>query len=317
MTIVGSNQKDINVGWLVGNFRRSRPDAAATLAAFGLGDQFLEDFLRPFVESPFPYYREPIFNELVERIELVPVERGFVPQYHAGPLEVQVVSERTAFPPGLEVTQGPFRDTEINTMWMKIDATLLIRGPAPEAGQWEVGFVQTVWRLNRRAIWRGDDETISEWRSETPGPTKDGPHGFKGPFYDDGKNYPVVVRLKERSFQEVTIRIKDRPGYSMSPPKYRHLERVLGGESFTTWIVMRRIDGSQTAFFRAWNWRVEYTIEPMELKHSGIMLVSYEENASGKGALFDGPTTKDSIRNEVREETFVNPKKKFTFGFRR
>lgn len=304
MGVNGLRGNPATVAWLVNDFKLVHKPAAAQLITLGLGDQFIADYFTPFIADAVLHLRYTLYEDLASLIGLRVLQANFHAEYRAGPLEAMIESVDCEFPRGIEFSQPAFGQTEIGTKWMHIWVDVLISAPSTaEAALWEIGFVQTVMRLERNIVWETDDGKLVRYRARTDGPTKDGPAGYTGPWYDNPPTYPVVVELKPELFQKVSVKIKDRPSFSFSPPSRRKLKSITGGESFKTWIALRKKDGSQTVFLRMWEWHVEYTIDWKEIPEFGIVLDGVEQNATGMGALMDGKTTKDSIRSDQREES--------------
>ena len=292
------------VNWLINRFMTTRAAGVVALANAHLPAQFLTDYFTPLVNDHVPRLVGSVLDLLEELIR-------FYPDYQVGPFQIKIANLNPSFPAGLDIVHPPIGTVHVDTKWMSITAELLIQAPSSvQARKWQIGFVQTVLSLDRTVVTsRKSDLAVIKRRSWIPGPRKDGPKGYAGIWFDEKPALSVVKRLTEDAFQKVTIQINDRPGMDIDPTHREDVEEIRGGDSFKTWIVLRKIDGTQIEFLRMWEWKVDYTIDWATAPYFGIKLIREQNPADGRDAVLDGLTAKDSIQTVIEEvdQRLFNP----------
>jgi hypothetical protein len=254
-------------------------------------DDFLTEFFKPYSDHKTKtFYIDHLVQALLEVLNFPR------PNYAVGGIRVRIESLTTAFPPGLEVDIPTAGRASINTKWMEIKAKLAVRCTAAEVGEWEIGFIQTVERLERKFTWRkknGDQKCLRTW---IDGPHKDGPKGYLDAWFD-----PQCKTDLDRPFKDVDVMIKDRPGFSWTVTPGVTLEELRGGEAFKTWLALRKKNRSETRFLHVWPWHTDYTIVPQNLPRFGIDFGRDHEDTTGIGAVLTGPSGKDAFKHEERD----------------
>jgi hypothetical protein len=298
--VPGAQNKAMTVPWLVNRFKTSQPSAAATVVRLGLGDPFLIGFFTPYVTDAATHPLGVVFQALIDRVEKEATRADFQAEYICAGIEVQIISAAPVFQPGLDLKNLPAGNKSgIDTKWMSIDAKIAVRGDPAQVSLWEIGFTQTVMRLDRTMVFRDSNGTDVHLRYWIPTATKDGPCGYDQAWFDPQCKKP----LDAQGFQTVNVWIKDRPGTSWTLPAGHTLLRIDGGEAFRTWLILRKTDGSATHFLRMWEWHVDYTIEPQNIPRFGVRFDGLQLfAASSVGAVLDGRNAKDIMRHEARKE---------------
>jgi hypothetical protein len=298
--VPGIAGKPATVQWLRNRFKSQNAPAVANLVRIGLGDAFIDTFLRPFVADPNPHTTGVIFPALLAQIEKKTAKTDFQVEYLCDGIEVQIVSAAPVFQRGLELRNLPTGNKSgIDPKWIRVDAKVAVRGDPAQTSLWEIGFTQTVMRLERKLAFRESKDTEVHLRSWIPSPHKDGPNGYNEVWFDPQCKQPLAAKR----FQLVDVWIKDQPGMSWTLPAGHTLLNISGGEAFRTWLILRKTDGSALHFLRMWEWHVDYTIEPQNIARFGVCFDGIQlYAASGVGAVLDGSNVKDIIRTEWRKD---------------
>jgi len=264
-------------------------------------EEVLNDFFSPFdtdgAQNFLATVRDRASEMIVKHIERLNAKRAFKLDYAFDQLQVQILSQDAAFPRGINWSRVGEK-CDIKTQLMKLTITVAVRTEQKlEAAKWQIGFVQTITRLERRIIIvKGDAKAI--FKTWLPGPCKDGPKDYTEIWYDSH----AVAALQPKKFQVIEVSMMDQPGLSWSQKLNETIDTVDGGEAFRTWLVMRRSDNSKTQFLRMWAWHVDYTISPSNIDRFGIVFDGYQQNADGLGAVLTGLTGKNLFQQEMRQE---------------
>jgi hypothetical protein len=232
----------------------------------------------------------------------VNARREFRPEYGVQrQVAAHVRNITTAFPAGLTlklseaitVPRAGFKHS-MDTKVLKIDAEVAIKSDDPaEAAQWTLGFVQAVTRLNR-VVNIAEKQRRGVWTWSIAAPHKDGPAGDTTVWFDPSAR----VALAATTFQVVERSMMDRPGFKWSNEPDVRIERVSGGDSFKTWLVLRRnnaVNAGQTLFLRMWEWHVTYGIDSQAAAGGGISLDRTEERPDGNDCVWSGSNCKEVI----------------------
>lgn len=264
-------------------------------------EEVLNDFFSPFDTDGASNYisvvRDRASEMIVKHIERLNAKRAFKLDYAFDQVQVQILSQEADFPRGINWSRVGEK-CDIKTQLMKLTIKMAVRSEQKlEAAKWKVGLVQTITRLERRIIIvKGNTKAV--FKTWLPGPCKDGPKDYTEIWYDPG----AVTALQPKKFQVVEVSMMDQPGLTWNQKLSETIDAVDGGETFRTWLVMRRPDTSKTKFLRMWAWHVDYTISPSNVDRFGIVFDGYQQNADGLGAVLTGLTGKNLFQQEMRQE---------------
>jgi hypothetical protein len=278
------------VPWLVQEVIKKRPIVVQLLQRAHLTNAHLTGFFGPYVASVKTFYQAPLFDAVVEHLTFP------MPDYLHNGIRVRILSVTADFPPGLDVSLVQPGPCSINTKWMSIVVKVVVCCPAPEVGEWDIGFIQTVTRLDRKYIWtktNGDQMILT---SRINGAHKDGPNGYADAWFDPGCKTTL-----SSNFNQFDVEIRDRPGTSWTADGVYTLTDLRGGEAFKTWLALRKKDGTQTRCLRRWEWHDDWTIDPHSVPRYGIQYDGIQTNATGEDAVLNGVSAKDAFQDEVRD----------------
>jgi hypothetical protein len=250
-------------------------------------DGFLVQFLRPYHDHTKTFYIDHLARALLEDLKYPR------PNYAVGGIRVRIESLTTAFPPGLHVAIPLAGHARVDSGWMEIKAKLAVRCAAAEAGEWDIGFIQTVERFERKFTWRkanGDQVCTRTWLD---GPHRDGPKDYTDAWFDPQCKTDLLKPL-----ETADVFIKDRPGLGWVVTPGVTLEDLRGGEAFKTWLALRKRNGSETRFVHVWRWHTDYTIVQRDVPRFGIVLDGHHEDTTGIGAVLTGPSGKAAFKND-------------------
>ncbi len=295
----------LTAGQVLTDFKTNKSQQWAALRGLYTSDaeaeEVLNDFFGPLRADPANHFigtvRENASAMVVRQIERLNAKRAFKYDYAFDQVQVQILSQEAAFPRGV-IWSRVGLVCDIKTQLMKLAIKVAVRSEQKlEPANWQVGFVQTIVRLERRiVISNGPAKAV--FKTWLPHACKDGPKDYTEIWYDPG----AVAALQPKKFQIIEVSMMDQPGIVWNQNLNETIDSVDGGEVFRTWLVMQRTDKSKVQFLRMWEWHVDYTIAPSNIDRFGIAFTGIQPNADGRDAVLTGPTGKNLFQYEMKHE---------------
>jgi hypothetical protein len=301
----GGRMIKLNPAQVLADFKTNKVQQWGVLRGLYTSDaeaeEVLNDFFDPLQADPANHFigtvRENASAMVLKQIERVNAKRAFKHDYAFDQIQVQILSQESAFPRGI-IWSRVGQVCDIKTQLMKLAIKVAVRSEQKlEPANWQVGFVQTIMRLERRiVISNGNAKAV--FKTWLPHACKDGPKDYAEIWYDPG----AVAALQPKKFQIIEVSMMDQPGIVWNQKLSETIDSVDGGEVFRTWLVMQRTDKSKVRFLRMWEWHVDYTIAPSNVHRFGITFDGIQPNADGRDAVLAGPTGKNLFESEMRQE---------------
>jgi hypothetical protein len=107
-----------------------------------LGSSMLKSFILPYAESDKEYYLASVAKDLDNWLDFQPIYVGVG-------IKAEITKLHAEFPRGIEIANLDTNAPDVHTKWMEINATVRVKCLPWEVGKWEIGFIQTVLRLER------------------------------------------------------------------------------------------------------------------------------------------------------------------------
>lgn len=197
-------------------------------------------------------------------------------------IEVKIWNIAKTFPGGLDKESKPADSFNVDTKIMSITAEIAIDGLPNAISNWELGFVQTVMSLERYITIAHEGGEVQQQKTTLPGPTRDGPSAYPGPWFDPSSFQPFTAAKAP-----VTVTMRDRPGISLQLQKTAVGANVVGKDTFKTWLVLRHKGDHRVIYLRMWTWETNY---------SGAGITGGAESLdNGNDAVLGGAVGKDSF----------------------
>jgi hypothetical protein len=204
---------------------------------------------------------------------------------------------------GLKVTEDP-RGIYLESKPFMASGEVKAVGPKSRVGQWDLGFLQTVYRSDRNFYYDGPKRIV---KSDicTVLPVRDWVAG-RQPWYDGGRVHEFESLPKSVAFSSMS----DAP---IAPPDFmpwkdsqgNSLHHTDGMDIFRCWLTVRnRIDSSKR-YLRFADWRVNYStsvnvnenlrsrVTPKGGAGGRVTRRSNEAGSGGKAPRLFNPTAKD------------------------
>jgi hypothetical protein len=278
--VVNARSKPQTDADVLSHLKRYEPDVYGRLIGLGESDNTLLLAIQTFVADGSDH---PLYEMAKKLEEHIKVTRFVADQSIPGPdgIDVKLWNLKKTFPGGLDKNIKPGGSCNVDTKIMEIEAELAIDGTPTALSNWEAGFVQTVVSLSRNLTIAHTNGVVQQQTTTLPGPTRDGPSGYAGPWFDPGAFGGFAGARSP-----IKVGMRDRPGVSWGLGADTTGANLSGRDTFKTWLVLRHKTDHRVIFLRTWTWAADYV--------NGIS-GGAESADSGSDAVLGGAVGKDSF----------------------
>lgn len=265
----------------------------------GMTDEDLKRIIKEMNEAPELYFIADVQKRIEELARNRQDNNLNERQQQSGGVTFTIIKDNYSIPGGLNTEHdGQTRRLKVKTV--EFTAEVMVEGPSAEqTKEWQVGFIQTVTSLDRYVfvLDKHDGMKRKQIHSTLPGPRRDGPKGYTEPWFDP-KSYSNV----SRSTDFISTRMPDTPSLSADFPG-RTFQGMTGCDTFRTWLVARKKDGSAILYLKMWRWNARYHSDPSKAASLGAAFDGTSPAGDGTGAVLDGPVGKDAIQTTFEATT--------------
>ena len=230
----------------------------------------------------------------------------------AGGVEFTVSSFSATVGAGLNVSESA-GGLRLSSNRYTATGTVTAVGPKSRVKNWDIGFLQTVFRSDRNFYW-GSTARTKYSDNCSPLPVRDG-DALKQPWY----GLETVSPFSEAASDSQTATMNDTPGTARQPwadprgtdtPEPDSLAQTDGKDIFRSWLAVRNRTDFHKLYLRHADWEVDYSTAVDVSKAIGSRATA-GGNAGGKvtgtgnGRGGKQPSLFDPVANDAARDTFT------------